>query len=92
MEGENANFGCWVLGSMSSGVVAIDTDHRIVILNDGARRILGSLSGDAGTVLGEPCAKVLGGQPGVARLLVEAPSDSLCLRSTTPMGAASARR
>jgi nitrogen-specific signal transduction histidine kinase len=67
-----SEFGARILDSMSSGVVAIDGDHRVVILNDGARRILGCPRGGDSPALGEPCAKVLAAQPAVAQLLIEA--------------------
>jgi nitrogen-specific signal transduction histidine kinase len=75
MEGFDADFGSLILGSMSSGVVAIDSEHRIVIMNDGARRMLGGASDEPGpgadSVLGEDCEKVLAAQPAVSRLLIE---------------------
>jgi nitrogen-specific signal transduction histidine kinase len=66
------DFSARILGSMSSGVVAIDADHRIVILNEGAQRILGFPREDGPAAIGEPCAKVLASQPAFAQLLVEA--------------------
>jgi nitrogen-specific signal transduction histidine kinase len=68
----DSEFGARILDSMSSGVVAIDGDHRVVILNDGARRILGCPRGEDSPAIGEPCAKLLASQPAVAQLLVEA--------------------
>ncbi|MBW2665568.1 MAG: PAS domain-containing protein [Deltaproteobacteria bacterium] len=68
----DSEFGARILDSMSSGVVAIDGDHRIVILNDGARRILGCPCGEDSSSIGEPCTKLLASQPAVAQLLVEA--------------------
>lgn len=67
-----SEFGARILDSMSSGVVAIDGDHDVVILNDGARRILGCPRDDDAPAIGEPCTKVLASQPAVAQLLVEA--------------------
>jgi len=72
MVGSDSEFGARILGSMSSGVVAIDSDHRVVIMNDGAKRILGCPRGEVQAALGEPCADVLASQPAVAQLLVEA--------------------
>jgi nitrogen-specific signal transduction histidine kinase len=72
MERSDSGFGACILDSMSSGVVAIDDDHRVVIMNDGAQRILGFPRGDRANVIGEPCAKALASQPAVAKLLVEA--------------------
>jgi nitrogen-specific signal transduction histidine kinase len=59
----------WILGSMSSGVLAVDAAGRVAVLNAGARRILG-LPG--GTAPGRPCREVLAAQPGVAQLLEQA--------------------
>jgi nitrogen-specific signal transduction histidine kinase len=68
----DAAFGSWILGSMSSGVVAIDTDHALVMINDGAQRILGCPPGDVAAALGSDCREVLVSQPAVAQLLIEA--------------------
>jgi len=65
-------FGAWVLGSMSSGVLAINTRRRVVMMNDGARRILGVPSEAAECPLGRDCFEVLAAQPAVAQLLIDA--------------------
>jgi nitrogen-specific signal transduction histidine kinase len=65
-------FGSWILGSMSSGVVAIDTHYAVVMMNDGAQRILGCPRGGVTSVLGTDCRKALAAQPAVAQLLIEA--------------------
>jgi nitrogen-specific signal transduction histidine kinase len=65
-------FGSWILGSMSSGVVAIDTDRTVVMINDGAQRILGCPRGDVASAVGADCSEVLAAQPAVAQLLIEA--------------------
>jgi len=65
-------FGSWILGSMSSGVVAIDTRCAVVVMNEGAQRILGCPRGDVGSVLGSDCREVLETQPAVVQLLIEA--------------------
>lgn len=64
-------FGSWILGSMSSGVVAIDTRRAVVMMNEGAQRILGCPPGDVAAALGVDCSEVLATQPAVAQLLVE---------------------
>lgn len=64
-------FADWMLGSMSSGVIAIDTDERVVRVNDGARRVL-RLTGSVSEISGRPCAEVLSEQPAAARVLVAA--------------------
>jgi nitrogen-specific signal transduction histidine kinase len=64
-------FGSWILGSMSSGVVAIDTNRTVVMMNDGAQRILGFPRGDVASAVGVDCSEVLAAQPAVAQLLIE---------------------
>jgi nitrogen-specific signal transduction histidine kinase len=65
-------FGSWILGSMSSGVVAIDTHRTVVMMNDGAQRILGCPQGDVASAVGVDCSELLAAQPAVAQLLIEA--------------------
>jgi two-component system sensor histidine kinase AtoS len=65
-------FGTWILGSMSSGVVAIDTRRTVVMMNEGAQRILGCPPGDVAAAVGVDCSEVLAAQPAVAQLLIEA--------------------
>jgi nitrogen-specific signal transduction histidine kinase len=61
----------WILSSLTSGIVAIDAEGRLVAFNRGAQRILGC-AGEPGTEpLGRDCREVLRGQPTVARLLLE---------------------
>jgi nitrogen-specific signal transduction histidine kinase len=61
----------WILTSMSSGVVAIDAEGAVVMLNPGAQRILGCPEGEPSDAFGKPCREVLELQPTVARLLLE---------------------
>lgn len=68
----DAAFGSWILQSMSSGVVAIDTRRTVVMMNDGAQRILGGPRGDVTSAVGLDCSEVLAAQPAVAQLLIEA--------------------
>jgi signal transduction histidine kinase len=56
---------------MSSGVVAIDTQGDVVMLNPGAQCILGCPEGELGDAFGKPCLEVLRLQPAVAQLLLE---------------------
>jgi nitrogen-specific signal transduction histidine kinase len=72
MEVAESAFGSWILGSMSSGVVAIDTRRTVVMMNDGAQRILGCPEGDVASAVGVDCSEVLAAQPAVAQLLIEA--------------------
>jgi signal transduction histidine kinase len=59
------NFARWMIGSMRSGLVAIDADARVVGLSSEARRILGCPEGRLETLLGRPCQEVLAAQPAV---------------------------
>jgi len=61
-----------LLGSMSSGVVAIDRDGAVRVLNAGAQQVLGCSAGAPQAALGHDCREVLAAQPGVARLLLGA--------------------
>jgi signal transduction histidine kinase len=61
----------WILTSMSSGVVAIDAQGEVVMLNPGAQCILGCPEGEPSDAFGKPCLEVLRLQPTVARLLLE---------------------
>jgi len=56
---------------MSSGVVAIDAQGQVAMLNPGAQRILGCPEGEPSDAFGKPCREVLSLQPTVARLLLE---------------------
>jgi signal transduction histidine kinase len=56
---------------MSSGVVAIDAQGEVVMLNPGAQSILGCPEGEPSDAFGKPCLEVLRVQPTVARLLLE---------------------
>jgi len=56
---------------MSSGVVAIDAQGEVVMLNPGAQCILGCPAGEVSDAFGKPCLEVLHLQPTVARLLLE---------------------
>ena len=62
----------WILGSMSSGVVAIDHHGDVALLNRGAERILGCAlpkAEEGGAAPDRACETVLARQPEVARLL-----------------------
>ena len=61
----------WILGSLTSGIVAIDGDGRLVTFNAGAQRILGCQPGESASALGRDCREVLREQPTVARLLLD---------------------
>ena len=74
MPSESA-FAGWVLGSLSSGIVAIDEDGVVVMLNEGARRVLGC-GADA---IGRDCRSALCAQPAVTRLLLETLDEALAI-------------
>jgi len=61
----------WILGSLTSGIVAIDRDGRLVTLNAGAQRILGCSNTESPAAFGRDCREVLRAQPTVARLLLD---------------------
>ena len=61
----------WILGSLTSGIVAIDQDGCLVTLNAGAQRILGCPRGEPDAAIGRDCREVLRSQPAVARLLLD---------------------
>lgn len=69
--GVRQSFEGWILGSMTSGIIGIDTAAVVVSLNEGARRILGCPEGALADAVGRSCRDVLAGQPAVARLLIE---------------------
>ncbi len=56
---------------MSSGVVAIDAQGAVVMLNPGAQRILGCPKDEPGEAIGKHCLDALDAQPTVARLLLD---------------------
>jgi len=64
-------FEAWILGSMTSGIVGIDTEAAVVTFNEGAQRILGCPTGELAGAIGRDCRDVLAAEPGVARLLIE---------------------
>lgn len=72
MQATPHRFAEWILGSLTSGIVAIDRDGCLVTLNAGAQRILGCSGGEATAALGRDCREVLRAQPTVARLLLDA--------------------
>jgi PAS domain S-box-containing protein len=71
MQAEPHRFEEWILGSLTSGIVAIDEDGRLVTLNAGAQRILGCPQADLDAAIGQDCREILHGQPAVARLLLD---------------------
>jgi len=70
-EAAASSFEAWILGSMTSGIVGIDTEAAVVTFNAGAQRILGCPEGELAQAIGRDCRDVLAAEPGVARLLIE---------------------
>jgi nitrogen-specific signal transduction histidine kinase len=64
-------FAGWILGSMSSGILAIDASGALAALNQAAQRTLGLPEGDPARLLSRDCREVLAGQPALARLLLD---------------------
>jgi signal transduction histidine kinase len=71
MQAAAHRFEGWILGSLTSGIVAIDRAGCLVTLNAGAQRILGCPPGEPEAALGRDCREVLRSQPAVARLLID---------------------
>jgi nitrogen-specific signal transduction histidine kinase len=69
--GDAGGFEGWLLASLSAGVVAVDAEARLRVLNEGARRILGLPAGRVARGLDRDCRELLRDQPALARLLVE---------------------
>jgi signal transduction histidine kinase len=53
----------WLMGSIRSGLVAIDETGVLAALNDSAHRLLGCPGAGADAVIGQDCRAVLAGQP-----------------------------
>jgi signal transduction histidine kinase len=66
------DFASWMIGSLRSGLVAIDAAGAVVGLSPDARRILGCPEGGLESLLGRPCEEVLACQPTLAARLREA--------------------
>lgn len=60
-----------ILGSLSSGVIAVDDRGALAMMNPGAQRILGCPEGPLEDSLGRDCRAVFRAQPTVGRLLLE---------------------
>lgn len=80
MAAPDSDFARWLLGSMRSGLVAVDEQGAIRLWNAEAERILGGPAGH--TALGRPCREVLRHAPALVRLLLDA------LRGQQPPGRA----
>ena len=65
-------FAARVLGSLGSGIAGVDASGRVVLLNAGAKRLLGCPEGRLSDALGRDCRSVFASEPAVARLLLKA--------------------
>ncbi|MGH0030940.1 MAG: two-component system sensor histidine kinase NtrB [Myxococcota bacterium] len=61
-----------VLGSLASGIVGVDANGAVVLVNAGAKRLLGCPEGSLHDALGRDCRQVFASEPAVARLLLKA--------------------
>lgn len=60
----------WLVGSIRSGLVAIDERGAISALNEAAHRVLGCPGPDARAAIGRDCREVLAGAPAVVERLL----------------------
>src|SRR5690606_41450405 len=60
----------WLVGSIRSGLVAIDEHGIVAALNDVAHRLLGCAGASAAEALGRDCREVLAGEPAVVERLL----------------------
>jgi signal transduction histidine kinase len=68
----DSRYAGWLVGSIRSGLVAIDETGALAALNAAALRVLAGRGGDPGAVIGEDCRDVLAGQPAVVERLLAA--------------------
>jgi signal transduction histidine kinase len=66
---DEAEFASWLLGSLRSGLIAVDAEGRLARLSREAARVLGL--GEPAAALGRPAAKVLAKHPALLALLAE---------------------
>lgn len=86
------SFAARILGSLGSGIVGVDARGAVVLMNEGARAILGCPQGELGAAIGRHCRAVLAAQPMVARLLLEAlEGRSALTRAELPLEGTEAR-
>jgi signal transduction histidine kinase len=67
-----AGFAAQVLGSANAGIVGVDLGGRVVLLNAGAKRLLGCPEGKLRAALGRDCRSVFASEPAIARMLLKA--------------------
>lgn len=59
----DSRYAGWLVGSIRSGLVAIDETGAMAALNEAAHRLLGCAGASAGAVIGGDCRAALAGQP-----------------------------
>ena len=59
----DSRYAGWLVGSIRSGLVAIDETGALAALNDAAHRLLGCAGEGADAVIGRDCRTALAGQP-----------------------------
>lgn len=67
----DSRYAGWLVGSIRSGLVAIDETGALAALNDAAHRLLGCRGERADAVIGQDCRDVLAGQPALLDRLLE---------------------
>jgi signal transduction histidine kinase len=65
-------FAAQLLGGLGSGILGIDADGKLALVNAGAQRILHLPEGGLGASIGTDCRSALAAQPALARLLLAA--------------------
>lgn len=66
----DSRYAGWLVGSIRSGLVAIDEQGSVCALNDSAHRLLGCAGADAAAAIGRDCREALGGEPAVVERLL----------------------
>jgi len=61
----------WLVGSIRSGLVAIDETGALAALNDSAHRLLGCAGSGADAVIGQDCRAALASQPALLERLLQ---------------------
>ncbi|HSJ96927.1 MAG TPA: hypothetical protein VLC53_07640, partial [Myxococcota bacterium] len=59
---QDPRYAGWLVGSIRSGLVAIDERGALSALNDAAHRLLGCPGANAGAAIGRDCREALAGE------------------------------
>ena len=70
MPAPDARYAGWLVGSIRSGLVAIDERGALAALNEAAHRLLGCPGSGPAELLGRHCREVLAGEPAVVECLL----------------------